>query len=271
MKNPFYFFVLVFVGIASSSAYGQSATPDQIPQLKEQLSNAKPTEKAAICNELSFAWGRKNTDTSLYYASLALELASQSAQIKESLRAMNLRGDALMKKSYCDEARNTYQNALKAAKDAADQEMQARALHNLGKQAQTCPNNGSPLPFYEEAYQIREKIGDKAGLASTCLNLGVWYGGIDVDKSMFYNEKAMLLKEALGDRIGQATILANLAGQKLAKEQWDEARVLLEKAVVINQEVGNERGLAIAYGKLANCYVQQNNLPTAVIYHKKGN
>ena len=270
MPNPACFLVLAFAGVASFSLYAQSATPDQIPQLKEQLINAKPTEKAAICNELSFAWGRKNTDTSLYYASLALELASQSAQIKESLRAMNLRGDALMKKSYCDEARNTYQNALKAAKDAADQEMQARALHNLGKQAQTCPYNGSPLPYYEEAYQIREKIGDKAGLASTCLNLGVWYGDIDVDKSMFYNEKAMLLKEALGDRIGQATILANLAGQKLAKELWEEARVLLEKAVVINQEVGNEKGLAIIYGKLANCYMQQNNLPIAVTYHKKG-
>ncbi len=270
MPNPACFLVLAFVGVASFSLCAQSATPDQIPQLKEQLNNAKPSDKAALSNELSFAWGRKNTDTSLYYASLALELANQTSQTKEALRAMNLRGDAVMKKSYCDEALNIYQDALKAAKVAEDLEMQARALHNLGKQAQTCPNNGSPLPFYEEAYQIREKIGDQAGLASTCLNLGVWYGGTDVDKSMFYNEKAMLLKEALGDRIGQATILANLAGQKLGKEQWEEARVLLEKAVVINQEVGNEKGLAIAYGKLANCYVQQNNLPTAVIYHKKG-
>ncbi len=269
MKNPFYFLVLVFVGVASFSLCAQSATPDQIPQLKEQLNNAKPPEKAALSNELSFAWGRKNTDTSLYYASLALELANQAAQTKEALRAKNLRGDALMKKSYCDEARNIYQDALKAAKVAEDLEMQARALHNLGKQAQTCPNNGNPLPYYEEAYQIREKIGDQAGLASTCLNLGVLYGGIDVDKSMFYNEKAMLLKETLGDRIGQATILANLAGQKLGKEQWEEARILLEKAVVINQEVGNEKGLAIVYGKLANCYEQQNNLPTALIYHKK--
>lgn len=56
---------------------------------------------------------------------------------------------------------------------------------------------------------------------------------------------------------------------KVGKEQWEEARILLEKAVVINQEVGNEKGLAIVYGKLANCYEQQNNLPTALIYHKK--
>lgn len=106
MKNPFYFLVLVFVGVASFSLCAQSATPDQIPQLKEQLNNAKPPEKAASGNELSFAWGRKNTDTSLYYASLALELANQAAQTERSLARKELAGGCLMKKSYCDEARN---------------------------------------------------------------------------------------------------------------------------------------------------------------------
>lgn len=270
MKIKFPLLALAFIALINSLLNAQSATPDQIPQLKQQLNNAKLSEKAAICNELSFAWGRKNTDSSLHYASLALELANQTSETKEALRAMNLRGDALMKKTSCDEARIIYQNALKAAKDASDQEMQARALHNLGKQAQICPNNGDPLPYYEEAYRIREKIGDKAGLSSTCLNLGALYGHFDINKSMFYNEKAMLLKEELGDRVGQATILANLAGQKLAQEQWEEARVLLEKAVVLNQELGNDKGLAITYGKLANVYQHLSNLPLALSYHKKG-
>ncbi len=271
MPNPTYFLVLAFVCAATFSAFAQSATPDQIPQLKQQVGKATLSEKVTLYNELSFAWGRKNTDTSLYYASLALELAKQTAQGKEALRAMNLRGDALMKKSYCDEARNAYQSALEAAKDASDQEMQARALHNLGKQAQTCPNNGNPLPYYEEAYQIREKIGDKAGLSSTCLNLGVLYSDLkDYAKSMYYNERALQLKEELGDRTGQATILANLAGQKMAQERWEEARVLLEKAVVLNQDLGNDRGLAITYGKLSNVYHTLNNIPLALSYGKKG-
>lgn len=271
MKPHVFGFLIVLPFFSIDKINAQSATPEQIPSLQQQLNKASTTDKAALYNELSFAWGRKNTDSSLYYANLALESAKQSSQTKEALRAMNLRGDVMMKKSFCDEARSIYQSALKAAKDAENLEMQARALHNLGKQAQTCLTSGDPLPYYEEAYQIREKIGDKAGLSSTCLNLGVLHGDRkEMTKSMFYNEKALQLKEELGDRIGQATIIANLAGQKLAQEQWEEARALLEKAVPINQELGNDKGLAITYGKLANAYQQLNDFQTSLIYHQKG-
>lgn len=271
MKIQPYFLLATFLVMVHFHVYSQSSTPDQIPQLKQQLSKTETPEKAALCNELSFAWGRKNVDSSLHYANLALEFANQTSQKKEALRAMNLRGDVMMKKSFCDEARNIYKEALTAARNADDLEMQARALHNLGKQAQTCPTNGDPLPYYEEAYSIREKIGDKAGLSSTCLNLGVLHSDRkDFTKSMFYNEKALQLKEELGDRVGQATIVANLAGQKLAQQQWEEARILLEKAVVLNQELGNERGLAITYGKLGVMYHTTNKLELSVAQQLKG-
>ena len=268
MKAPIYLISLFF--FTSVLVNAQNATPDQIPKLKAQLETCGLSEKAALYSELSFAWGRKNVDSSLHYATLALDFAKQSDNVHEAIRALNLQGDAMLKKSDCDQARSFYQTALKEAQATNDLEMQGRSLHNLGKQAQACPNNGDPLPYYEEAYNIREKIGDKSGLSSTTQNLGALYAQTNLNKSDFYYSRAMELKEELGDRLGIATVLSNLAGNKMRLSQWEEARQLLERAVSINQELGNDRGLAINYGKLAQVFHKLNDIPQAIVYHKKG-
>lgn len=264
-------FLLIYFVLYSNEPNAQNATPDDIPKLVAQLKNAEQTQKAFLYNELSFAWGRNNVDTAIHYAKMALQTAESTKNSRERLKALNLLGDNFLKKRQCSPAKEQYEQALQLAQENTDIEMQGKALHNLGKQAQTCSSNKEDaLSFYEKAFVIREKIGDKQGLSATTQNLGVLYVTENLEKSNYYFAKAKQYKEELGDRIGLATVLANLASNKMAISEWAEARSLLEQAIAINEELGNNRGLAIAYGKLAQVYQNINETPLAITFHQKG-
>ncbi len=128
-----------------------------------------------------------------------------------------------------------------------------QAWHNKGKLAQTVGQIEEVLAFYEQSFQIRERIGDLRGLSSTTQNLGVLYSDRgDYEKSNFYYLKALQLKEASGDKAGTATVQANLANNNLYLGRFSDAELLLRASITTNKELDNKRGLAQGYMNLGS-------------------
>ncbi len=231
------------------SLRAQTATPNQIPALEQQLAAAgSPAEKAALCNELSFAWQKKDPVKAVQYARDAYQLANEAGNDKEAMKALNLSGDAVFRQRDYVQAEKYYLQALEQAQKTSDAEMEARATHNRGKVAQQTGNLDKAVEFYEQAYQIRERIGDQAGLSSTVLNLAVLYSQrSEFEKSNNYYQRSLQLKEASGDRPGMATVQANLANNYSMMGRFTDAELLLRSAIQINTEIGNQAGIAQGY------------------------
>jgi len=251
MKIPRHFFAILFLlGAATPRLFAQTATPNQIPELEQKLAAAtSPAEQAMLCNELAFAALKKDIDKALAYADRALAYAREAYADREVLKAMNLRGDAFVKKKDLPAAEKAYKDAFTLLKTAPDRELEGRTHHNFGKLAQTRGDTTAAIRYYEQAFSIRESIGDKKGLAATVNNLGVLYCKLDFAKSNFYYEKSLQLKKEAGDRPGVAITQANLSQNYVNMGRLDLAQQLLDSAIVTNLAIDNKNSLAICYQK----------------------
>ena len=89
---------LIFIGVLGLhfAAHAQTATPNQIPELEQKLSAAAdPAEKAALCNELCFAYLRKDVAKALEYGEQARTGAKAAGIAREEAKALNLLGVAV--------------------------------------------------------------------------------------------------------------------------------------------------------------------------------
>jgi len=270
MIHRFLSVALILFAQSVVTLQAQTATANQIPELEQKLAAATlPAEQAALCNELAFASLRKDFDKALDYADRALAYAREAREAREVLKAMNLRGDAFVKKNAYPAAQNAYGDALALLKTAPDRELEGRTRHNLGKLAQTCGDTVAAIRHYEQAFTIRESIGDKKGLAATVNNLGVLYAGSDFAKSNFYYEKSLQLKKEAGDWPGVAVTQANLAQNYTNMGQLDMAQALLDSAIMTNLALDNKNSLAICYQKQAAIQAHLGHLDAAISLFEK--
>ncbi len=250
----------------SFAAHAQTATPNQIPELEQQLAaTADPSEKAALCNELCYAYLRKDVAKAIEYGEQARSGAKAAGNTHEEAKALNLLGDAAIRQKNMQQTGQYYQEALVLAQASGNAEMEGRALHNKGKLAQTLGQTEEALVFYEQAFQIRQRIGDQQGLSSTTQNLGVLYSDRgDYEKSNFYYLKALQLKEASGDKAGTATVQANLANNYLYLSRFSDAELMLRASIATNKALDNKRGLAQGYMNLGSVLARLGKVDAAI-------
>jgi|GEM_PF-1726002 len=275
LRFHFYETVLLSGLLAASSFWpaplqAQTSTANQIPELEQKLAAATlPVEQATLCNELAFASLRKDFDQALAYADRALAYAREARADREVLKALNLRGDAFVKKNAYPAAQKAYGDALALLKTAPDRELEGRTRHNLGKLAQTRGDTVAAIRHYEQAFAIRENIGDKKGLAATVNNLGVLYAGSNFAKAKLYYEKSLQLKKEAGDWPGVAVTQANLAQNYTYMGQLDMAQALLDSAIVTNLALDNKNSLAFCYQKQAAIQAHLGHLDAAILLFEK--
>ena len=98
------------------------------------------------------------------------------------------------------------------------------------------------LDFYSQALQIRQKVGDLSGEASTLANIGVVYQNLGQGKlALGFYTQALPLLQKTGDRLGQATTLNNIG--TLDDSLGDKAGALTNELVALSlAHAPGERG-----------------------------
>lgn len=124
------------------------------------------------------------------------------------------------------------------------------------------------ISFIEEAVDIAEKAGDKAGASNYLMNIGNLKIEIgDVEKGEEYYDKAYRLAKELQDKKLIIIILYNLSRSQTRKGNYPKAIEQLQEVIRIENELGGRKMLATAYGQMGFIYSRQGSNPIALEYY----
>jgi signal transduction histidine kinase len=114
--------------------------------------------------------------------------------------------------------------------------------------------------YTNKALEIRKRINDKAGIATSLNVLGVLnYYQSDYLKSIEYHLEALKLREQIGDNVKIATSYNNIAIVNMALGNYESALDYLSKGLKIRTENNNQRAIAIIKVNIGKIQSLQGN------------
>jgi len=106
----------------------------------------------------------------------------------------------------------------------------------------------------EQRRAMAEALGDRAGVARACGNLGNCYISMgDYGRAREMHEQLRAICEALGDREGVAAACGNLGNCYRSTGDYGRAREMHEQHKAMAEALGDRAGVAKAFGNLGNC------------------
>ncbi len=127
----------------------------------------------------------------------------------------------------------------------------ARALNGAASLESCLEQTAAVRALYERAIPLWERAGDRAGLAGTRSNLGMYehyYGSAELARGLY--RQAAAEAASAGHRRTAGAALVNLGQLLIGEGDLEEARVVLAEALGLFRECGDRRGQADTLGSL---------------------
>lgn len=170
-------------------------------------------------------------------------------------RAMNfigmffgMYGDYKKELSYLIKSHDILEKALKDKKVIKSKRIELLVMlgsikNNMGYILRIPGKRDDSIKYYEEALQIRRKIGDKTGEAQSLNNIGMFYGrGGDLVKCLDYFKKAMVIYEIIGEKKGLAGTLMNMGHTYKLLKNDEEVMPNFTAALNIQRQIKDRYG-----------------------------
>lgn len=142
--------------------------------------------------------------------------------------------------------------------------------NNLGQVYFKQGNYEKALEFFEQSYQLDEKLGDDLGRAYTLNNIGEVYqkqGKLNLAENQYL--KSIQLKKMAADDFGLAYSFNRLGELKNEQKRHQEALNLFKQAKNICQKIGNKQELQAAYLGISTAYAGLKKFNLAFQNHQK--
>ena len=150
----------------------------------------------------------------------------------------------------------------------ADPQMSALMFTGLGNAYQRKNQTAEAVKAYEQALQIRQQIGDKAGEVSSLAIIGnTLYVAGSYQRAKDYIEQALNLARLTKNRIEVGNQLGNLGLVYHKLDNTEKAIELYQEAIEVRHEIGDRHGEAADLGNLGNAYRDLNQLEMAESFH----
>jgi len=135
------------------------------------------------------------------------------------------------------------------------------------------------IEYYRKAIALRTGLNDEVGIANDLENLGIEFGFIykeskkqaDFDTAMSYHHRSLAMSLVQDDKQGVAMILNNMARVELSnvmlegnKEAIARTEKTIERALKMNQEVGDKSGIASCLMNLGTLYARTGDYEKSI-------
>jgi serine phosphatase RsbU (regulator of sigma subunit)/tetratricopeptide (TPR) repeat protein len=107
-------------------------------------------------------------------------------------------------------------------------------------------------------------------LAGALNNIGyIYMEQGDIPNALTYYHKALILQEEIGDKKGIANSLNNIGGIYNHQGDIPNALTYLHKSLKIEEEIGDKKGIAYSLNNIGMIYKDQGDIPNALTYFHK--
>lgn len=133
-------------------------------------------------------------------------------------------------------------------------------------------NYRAALEYADKSQAIREKIGDRKGVANSRNVRGLVYLLLkDYNKSILEHEAALKIREDIGHTEGIAASIYNMSLVYEELNQIEKSIDLQKRAIAIEENIDNKLSVAISYNGLSVLLIKTGNLKEAMSYLEKAN
>jgi adenylate cyclase len=272
-------FFLAYLVLGSWPAMAQD--PLLLDSLNLEIRNAvNDSARAKALNHLAGQYRYGNTDTALIIARQALKLGQKIGYREGIARSKRLIGALYASQGNFEEgAQIAGESAelfrvLLAEAPLADSvkymEQIGSSLMIVGHNRISQGDYAEGLKFSLEALKIRERLGDKRGMADLQYNIANIYGNLrNFEEALKYNEEAMrnyiemgLPGELSWIHIGFGYVYAELG-------RYEQALYHCNEGMKLAQQAGDEHLLAEIYTILGTVMERENRFPEALNHYEK--
>lgn len=167
----------------------------------------------------------------------------------------------------------TLEQVLDDYRRRGDLKSQAVILNTYGVYYGKRGETAKAIQFFNEALRIKEKLKDKAGIATLTQNLSALYklAGMP-EKAIAQNEYNIQINQALNRTAATALAYLDLAENKLTQSKYSESEYcILKKALPMFRRTGNKEGRMKSFQNLAELYFRQRRLSEAKWFYIQAN
>ncbi len=151
-----------------------------------------------------------------------------------------------------------------------DDLIRAKALSGAGNVAWWRGDYSSARQLHQQSLELRQRVGDKAGIANSLINLGNLASALGDNQTsdVLYQESLSMFRE-LGDKWSIAQALNNLGNVANAGSGLARARAFFEEALSIYRELGDKWAMALALDNLGSLSFAMKEYEAASAIHKE--
>jgi signal transduction histidine kinase len=248
--------------------------PQAIKSLSEAIKISQSIgEKKIMADSLNVV-GIINDKLNNY--SNALKAYFKALKIYEEIKLNKSRGIVLSNIGLIYTNINDYKNALKfysSALDIAEEEKDTESrlvtCINIGLTHKLLGNYEAAIDFLNESLEIAGKSGDKLRKSITLDLLGDVKSHLNDYKTAheIYRE-SLRMKIELEDKRGQAIVLATIGNLQIIEGRLEEAKINIESALNISDELGIKRAIFENNKLLAGIYEKQGKFDLSLKHFK---
>jgi tetratricopeptide (TPR) repeat protein len=238
---------------------------EQVEDTSEPLSNSDLAHYTLIIWATALLHlGRM--DEAMQRAGSALARIRDSKNRNEECRILNIMGWIALEQKELLPAKKYLVEALEKARGMKNLDVESKVLANLGM-AECFLNGNYALAheYYEQAYAIVQKLGNRHELGRYLMNLGFVAGMQgDLIAARSYYEQALKIVQEIGDAYAEIHTLTNLSALEGIQNNAGAARQNAQQASELAQKVSDRSGEAWARLYLGHACLMQNEFEPAL-------
>lgn len=222
------------------------------------------TNRVNLLNEIAWEINETHTDQAAQHLQEAIALAQKLKFTKGEAAAWNRLGVVEENRGNYTAAQQNYQKALDLRNRLGDLGEIGATLNNIGVLLETTGHFDSALVYHRKNLEIQKERRDTVrmarahfNIAGVCMEMGEY---LETQKSL-YDARGIL--EAFNDQDGVAKVTTLLGHIQLELDQYEEARALYEKALLMRQKLNDPVRLAEALSDYANALDELGSLDSS--------
>ncbi|GAB4284613.1 MAG: hypothetical protein Kow0068_09710 [Marinilabiliales bacterium] len=175
------------------------------------------------------------------------------------------------------------QSALKIYEEMDDKYRIANSYINIGIVYKDWGNyQEKALEYFNKALDLMTEIDNKQGIAYSLSNIGSVYEdwenyqendsinkNMNYLKAIEYHQKALVIEEEIGDKHGMAGTIESIGNVYAKMKEYRKSLTHNLKAMMIREEIDDESGIAQSYHSIGTVYMMIGDYSNALDYFYK--